>query len=161
MEGITRLLRASMPKTIRKSWKTRPQTLQNGGLGPPKSSPELSKTPLKKSTWLKKVQKSWMQTEFAPKWLTWLHLGGPRPSQIEVKTWKNRCWKSIRFRHRFFHFLDFVLEGFWMIFGRTNAWKLQKHAFRENLKNIDFPEGKFIFSRFPRLKISKVWATMA
>ena len=57
--------------------------------------------------------------------------------------------------------LDGFRQGFGMIFGRKNARNSHKHAFRENLKNIDFPEGKLIFSRFRRLKISKVWATMA
>ena len=50
MEGITRPLRASMPKNIEKSSTNRPQTLQNGGLGPPKSSPEPSKTFILKDT---------------------------------------------------------------------------------------------------------------
>ena len=50
MEGITRPLRASMPKNIGKSSKNCPQTLQNGGLGPPKSSPEPSKTPILNDT---------------------------------------------------------------------------------------------------------------
>ena len=48
MEGITRPIRASMPKNIENSSKNCPQTLQNGGLGPPKSSPVPPKTQILK-----------------------------------------------------------------------------------------------------------------
>ena len=78
----------------------------------------------------------------------------PKPVKMDVK-------KQHVFGIDFGRVRTSFWKGFWMIFGRTNAQKPQKHAFRENLKNIDFPEGKLIFSRFRRLKISKVWATMA
>ena len=78
----------------------------------------------------------------------------PKPQKIDVE---NQHVFGIDFRRVRTSFW----KGFGMIFGRKNAPKPHKHAFLENLKNIDFPKGKLIFSRFRRLKISKVWATMA
>ena len=47
-----------------------------------------------------------------PKEPTWLHLGGSRPSKIEAKTRKNRCWKTTHFWHRFLKGSDLILERF-------------------------------------------------
>ena len=43
---------------------------------------------------------------------TWLHLGGPRPSEIEAKTRKNWRWKTTRFWDRFCKGSDIVFQGF-------------------------------------------------
>ena len=43
---------------------------------------------------------------------TWLHLGGPRPSEIEAETRKNRCWKATRFWDLFLKGSDIVFQGF-------------------------------------------------
>ncbi len=75
----------------RKSRKNRPKTLQNRGPGPPKSSLEPSKTPFLQDIYLKKVKKELHHNFLRPKWPTWLHLGGPRPSKIEAETRKKRC----------------------------------------------------------------------
>ena len=68
-----------------------PQTLPEPSPNPPKSSLEPSKTLFLKEISFKKAQEGLSRSFWGPKWSTWLHLRGPRPSQIEAKTSKNRC----------------------------------------------------------------------
>ena len=49
----------------------------------------------------------------SPKCPTWLQLGSPRPSKIEARTPKNRCWKTSSFQHRFLKGSNVVFKGFW------------------------------------------------
>ena len=72
-----------------KTSENRAWTLPNRALGPPKSSPEPSKTTFFNTSNLRKQKKSCAKTlggHFEP---TWLQFGGPRPSKIEAKTRKN------------------------------------------------------------------------
>ena len=48
----------------------------------------------------------------------------------------------------FFKGSDLVLEGFLVGFGVRKCMKKTKRKISENLENIDFPQGKLIFSRF-------------
>ena len=52
----------------------------------PKSNLEPSKTQFRKTSNLRTLLGSTGPSFLRPKWPTWLHLGGPRPSQIEAKT---------------------------------------------------------------------------
>ena len=60
--------------------------LQNRGLEIPKSSLEPSKVSFLKDTYRKKAQGGFSNSEMSYFEPTWLHLGGPRGSQIEGKT---------------------------------------------------------------------------
>ena len=60
---------------------------------------------------------------------TWLHLGGPRGSKIKAQTWKNRCWKTIRFRHRFWRRSGLVLQAFLKRFLNGKIMKIAETRF--------------------------------
>ena len=60
---------------------------------------------------------------------TWLHLGSPRPSEIEAKTRKNRCWKTTRFWDRFCKGSDIVFQGF--LVGLLDPKSMQKATWRK------------------------------
>ena len=91
-----------------------------------------------------------------PKWPTWLHLGGPRPSQIEAKTSKNRCWKSTRFRHRFLKGLDLVLEGFLDDFWKEKCTKFAQTCFsRKPEKHWFSLRGNWYFQGFDAWKYQR------
>ena len=89
--SVKRPLRRNEPRNGRKFGNIVPRTLQNRGPGPPKSSPEPSKTPFFKDLQLKRVKMGNPRSFWRPKLPTWLQVGGPRPSKIEAKTRKNRC----------------------------------------------------------------------
>ena len=85
------------------SLKNHPQTLQNRAPEPPKSSLEPFKTPFLKDLQLKRVKKELFRSFGGPTWPTWLHLGDPRPSQIEAKFYENRyCWSHVFFLNNMF-----------------------------------------------------------
>ena len=85
-----------------------------------------------------------------PKVPTWLHLGGPRLSKIEAKTRKNRCWKTMCYRHRFWERSALVLEGFLKGFVNEKWTNMASVFFAKTCKICIFLKGKLIFSRFRR-----------
>ena len=92
LEGVLKgRFRGNIPKKPAKVSKNRPQTLPKRTAGRSKSSLEPSKTLFLKEISFKKAQEGLSRSFWGPKWSTWFHLGGPRPSQIEAKTSKNRC----------------------------------------------------------------------
>ena len=107
----------SLPRRL-KLRKIRPRTLRNRVPGPPKSSPEPSKTVFLKDIILRRLlegQGLQVWGLFGP---TWLHCGGPKPSKIHPKTCKMRCQKTTRFSNRFWKGSGLVLEGFLRFFKR-------------------------------------------
>ena len=110
LEGPQSSLKASNSRLEAPKWrpggsKIEPRSLQNQGRSPPRRS-------CYKTFNLRRLKMTTRPNFWRPKWPTWLHLGGPRPSKIEAEAVKNRCSKTTRFWHRFLKGLDVVLEGF-------------------------------------------------
>ena len=108
-----------------RSLKNRVQRLQNRARSPPRRY-------FLKTSILRALQGSciFMSGEhFEP---TWLHLGGPRGSQIEAKTRKNRGSKTRRFSRGFFNPPVLVLEGFWGGFLKPKRIQNVKTQFLRN-----------------------------
>ena len=109
--------------------KIEPRGVQNRALGPPKSSPERSKTRFLKTSNLKSFRGGVLFTKQPLLNPTWLHLGGPRSSKNEAETRKYRRWKTMRFWHRFWKGSGSVLEGFLEGFVKENLSKSAKTRF--------------------------------
>ena len=58
---------------------------------PPKSEPVALQDAIFQRDSFKMAPEGARYNFLFPKWPTWLHLGGPRPSKIEAETRKNRC----------------------------------------------------------------------
>ena len=94
LEGFLELeghLRGNMPQNMRKfrkivprPFKIEPWGLQTRACSPPRHH-------FKRIFKLRTLLGSTIPSFLRPKWPTWLHLGGTRPSQIEAKTSQNRC----------------------------------------------------------------------
>ena len=65
----------------------------------------------------------------SPRRPIWLQLGGPRPSKIEARTWKNGCQNVTRFWHRFCGHSDLILERFLSDFLQEKYTKTVKACF--------------------------------
>ena len=120
--------------------KIEPRGLQNRALGPPKSSPERSKTRFLKTSNLKSFrgggplyQATTFEPNLAPFWRPKRPpKSRPKPEKIDVD---KRCVFDIDFERGQAPFW----KGFWKVFSKEICRKVQKRAFGENLKNSDFP----------------------
>ena len=127
--GSLGILATNVKKIVPEPVQIEPRGLKNRAWGFQNRAWSLPRRYFFKSFNLRALNMSLFKTFVGPKWRTWLGLGGPRPSQIEAETRKNRCWKTTRFWHRFLKGSDVVLEGFLEGFWEQKYVKFTKSRF--------------------------------
>ena len=89
--GSLGILATNLKKIVPEPVQMEPRRLQNRAWGFQNRAWSLPRRYFLKAFDLRALNMSLSKTFVGPKWRTWLPLGGPRPSEIEAETRKNRC----------------------------------------------------------------------
>ena len=115
-----------------------PQTLRNRVRGPPKSSPEFSKTAFLKDIPFQTAEQGNRDKFLKLKEAIWLQLGGPRPYQMRPKTSKDGSRKAVDTQS--LSLWEHICIVYWYI-AICRVWKqtsFPEHASSQNLSRAHF-----------------------